>query len=100
MVTTVREEDPVADKKRGAFVVGLVGGAIVAWLLATKQGKRVRGRVFGSGDAASGGGDMPEWQGDGSGGDVDARSAALRQKIEETRRRLREQVGLPPEGQD
>ena len=86
----------MADKKRGVFVVGLVAGAVATWLLATKQGKQVRDRVFkGGGDTA--GVEMPAWQGDGSSADADARSEALRQKIEETRRRLREQVGLPSE---
>jgi hypothetical protein len=75
------------------FVIGLAAGAAAVWLIATGKGKAVRERITGRGaqsDAAA------SWQGDGS--DADARSEALRQKIEETRRRLREQVGLPPEG--
>jgi hypothetical protein len=75
------------------FVFGLAAGAVAVWLFATGEGKAVCARVRGRGGAQD---ETVSWQGDGS--DADARSEALRQKIEETRRRLREQVGLPPEG--
>ncbi len=85
----------MADKKRDVFIVGLAAGAAVTWLLMTKRGKQVRGRVLRSGAAAGDG--VPFWQDEASDGEAVARSEALRQKVEETRRRLREQVGLPPE---
>jgi gas vesicle protein len=83
----------VAGKRRGIFVAGLAAGAFATWLFATKQGKQVRDRLKGGAQALD---EAPASQGDGA-VDADARSEALRLKIEETRRRLREQVGLPPE---
>lgn len=84
--------------RRGVFLVGLAAGAAATWLLATGKGRALCSRL-----TAGRRGPEPDqlvdaessaWQ---DAADADERSEALRRKIDETRRRLREQVGLPPE---
>ncbi len=68
-------------------LVGAIAGGIY-WLFKSSGGQRLRDKYMGGGSTTAE--DL---------GDVgDERSEDLRSKIEETRRRLREQVGLPPEG--
>lgn len=82
----------------GVFIVGVAAGAAATWLLATRRGRSLCGRLTDGGR-----GPQPErlvdtesvaWQ---DAGDADERSEALRRKTDETRQRLRRQVGLPPE---
>lgn len=82
----------------GVFVAGMAAGVAATWLLATRRGRALCGRVTAVGRApepeqlvdleASAGPEAPG---------AEERSEVLRRKIDETRRRLREQVGLPPE---
>lgn len=89
----------MAGKRRsGLFAVGVAAGAAATWLLATRRGRSLGRRLIG-------GGRTPEPEqlvaaestDPHDAVDADERSQALRRKIDETRRRLREQVGLPPE---
>ena len=73
-------------KLRTLVVVGTVAGGAY-WLLKSQDGRRLRERLMGAAPQAA---DDLDY--------ADERSEDLRRRIEETRRRLREQVGLPPEG--
>lgn len=81
-------------KKRRGFLVGATIGAVAGVLLAPRAGKETRERLFGGGLDLEGqrerfGGAMDDESAD--------RSATLKQKIEETRDRLRKQVGADEE---
>jgi gas vesicle protein len=78
-------------KKRGGLLFGLLIGAVIGLLLAPKTGKELRDQLLGGSlgdqkarlqDAVDAGRESAE-----------KRSETLRQKIEETRQRLREQMG-------
>ncbi len=78
-------------KKKGGLLVGLLIGAAIGLLFAPKKGKELRDQLFGGSlgeqksrlqDAVDAGRQSAE-----------TRSETLRQKIEETRQRLREQMG-------
>ncbi len=79
-------------KKKGGFIFGAVIGAVAGVLLAPKTGKELRRQLFGGGldldqqksrlqDAMNAGREQAA-----------DRSETLKQKIEETRRRLRDQL--------
>lgn len=74
-------------KMRTLVVVGTVAGGAY-WLFKSQDGRRLRERLAGGGVPQAA--DELDYN--------DERSEDLRRRIEETRRRLREQVGLPPEG--
>lgn len=84
-------------KRRGGFVLGAVVGAVTGLLLAPKAGKEMRAQLFGEGGigaqvdrlkgAAGVGGHSGASQGD-----------ELKRKIEETRERLRAEMGEAGEG--
>lgn len=86
--------------RRGSlFVVGVAAGAATTLLLATREGRGLCRRLIGGVRRPPAPDRLVEvesavWEDE---QDADARSEELRRKIEETRRRLREQVGLPPE---
>lgn len=79
------------ESTKGGFIAGALVGVAAGMLLAPRRGRLAR--QGGSLDA--------EHAVDDPGAASDAertdRSEALKAKIEETRRRLREQVGIPPE---
>ena len=84
-------------KKRRGFLAGAVMGAVAGVLLAPRAGKETRERFFGGRLDAEG-----QHEGFGEGMDADDESAGghsgtLKQKIEETRDRLRKQVGADEE---
>jgi gas vesicle protein len=79
-------------KKKGGFIFGAVIGAVAGVLLAPKTGRELRQQLFGGGldldqqksrlqDAMNAGREQAA-----------DRSETLKQKIEETRRRLRDQL--------
>jgi len=90
----------VSDRGRGRlFAAGVVAGAATTLLLTTKEGRGLCRKLAGSVRRSPSPDGLVEvesvaWE---DAEDADVRSEALRRKIEETRRRLREQVGLPPE---
>ena len=90
----------MSDRARGRlFAVGVVAGAATTLLLVTKEGRALCRRAAGGIRRSPSPEELVEvesvaWE---EADDADVRSEALRRKIEETRRRLREQVGLPPE---
>lgn len=80
-----------SSKKKGGLLFGLLIGAGLGLLLAPKSGKELRGQLFGGSldeqkarlqDAVDAGRESAE-----------KRADTLRAKIEETRQRLREQMG-------
>ena len=79
-------------KRRGGFLVGAVAGAVIGLLLAPRSGKEMRAQLFGEGGI---GGQVDRLKGAvGAGKDSAAdQSEALKRKIEETRERLRRQMG-------
>ena len=87
----IGSEVVVEESTKGGFLAGALVGVAAGMLLAPRRGRLAR----------QGGSTDPEHViddlGDVSDVERSARSEALKAKIEETRRRLREQVGLPPE---
>jgi gas vesicle protein len=82
-------------KKRRGFLLGATIGAVAGVLLAPRPGKETRDRLFGGRfDMEGQGQGFGEAAGDESAND---RSDTLKQKIEETRDRLRKRVGADPE---
>ena len=79
-------------KRRGGFVFGALAGAAAGLLLAPRSGKDTRAQWFG-GEGGVGGqvGRLKSAVGAGKESAVD-QSEALKQKIEETRERLRSQM--------
>jgi gas vesicle protein len=79
------------DKKKGGLLVGLLIGAGVGLLLAPKTGKELRDQLFGGsrGDQGSRFSDAM----DAGRESAEKRAETLRSKIEETRQRLRDQMG-------
>jgi gas vesicle protein len=82
---------------KGGFVVGAVVGVAAGLLLAPKSGKETREQLFGE---AGFGGQVDRIKGAiGAGKDSAAdQNEALRRKIEETRARLRGQMGAAGNG--
>ena len=78
--------------RRGGFIFGALAGAVAGLMLAPKSGKETRAQLFGEGGF---GGQVDRVKGAlGAGKDSAAdQSEALKRKIEETRERLRQQVG-------
>jgi gas vesicle protein len=80
----------VGESTKGGFLAGVLVGAAAGLLLAPRCGRQPdAGGYPDIGEAAE------ESPAAAHGGND--RSEALKVKIEETRRRLREQVGMPPE---
>ncbi len=79
-------------KSRGGFLAGAVAGAVAGLLLAPKSGKETRQQLLGEGGF---GAQVDRIRGAiGAGKDSAAdQNEALRRKIEETRERLRSQMG-------
>jgi gas vesicle protein len=78
-------------KKRGGLLVGLLIGAGAGLLFAPKTGKELREQLFGG----SGGEQTSRFQEavDAGRESAEKRAETLRAKIEETRQRLRDQMG-------
>lgn len=78
-------------KTRGGLLFGLLVGAGIGLLFAPKTGKELREQLFGEslGDQRS----RLQSAVDAGRESAEKRSETLRQKIEETRQRLREQLG-------
>jgi gas vesicle protein len=78
--------------RRGGFMLGAVAGAVAGLLLAPRSGKETRAQLFG-GESGLGDqvGRLKSAVGAGKESAV-GQSEALRQKIEETRERLRSQM--------
>ncbi|MGZ8634111.1 MAG: YtxH domain-containing protein [Solirubrobacteraceae bacterium] len=87
-----RAAKKAARKKRGGFLFGAVVGAAAGLLLAPKSGKETRQQLLGAGGV---GAQVDRIKGAvGAGKDSAAdQNEALRRKIEETRERLRSQMG-------
>lgn len=86
-----------ASKRRGGFLAGVIAGAVAGLLFAPKSGKETREQLFGQGGI---GAQVDRIRGAiGAGKDSAAdQNEALRRKIEETRERLRSQVGAAGDG--
>ena len=84
-------------KKRGGFLVGTIAGVMAGLLLAPKSGRETREQLFGPGGI---GGQVDRIKGAiGAGKDSAAdQNEVLRRKIEETRERLRDQMGAGGNG--
>ncbi len=82
----------MSESKRGRFIAGVAVGAAAIWLAVSRRGRSLCARVLGRG-----GDGQPTQPWTAEEPPDDARSEALRDKFDETRRRLREQVGLPPD---
>ena len=76
----------MAESNKGGFLIGVLVGVAAGMLLAPRHGVRSAAEVE----------ELPEneWQDSASPTGTDSRAEALNRKIEETRRRLREQIGL------
>lgn len=81
--------------KKGGLFFGAIVGAAAGLLLAPQTGKETRDKLFGGGMAAQKD-RLREAMGAGMESAAD-RSENLREKIEETRNRLREQMSKAPE---
>jgi gas vesicle protein len=81
----------VEESTKGGFIAGALVGVAAGMLLAPRRGRLARQR--GSLDSQH----IVDDLGAASGAERGDRSEALKAKIEETRQRLREQVGIPPE---
>ena len=79
------------ESTKGGFLAGVLVGVAAGLLLAPRHG-----RLAGSGGSSDMDEAVEELHAAVDAGQND-RSDALRAKIEETRQRLREQVGIPPE---
>ena len=79
-------------RRRGGFIFGALAGAVAGLMLAPRSGKETRAQLFGEGGFGS---QVDRVKGAlGAGKDSAAdQSEALKRKIEETRERLRQQVG-------
>lgn len=79
-------------RRRGGFLVGVIAGTVAGLLLAPKSGKETREQLFSQGRV---GAQVDRIRGAiGAGKDSAAgQNEVLRRKIEETRERLRQQVG-------
>ena len=75
----------MAESNKGGFLIGVLVGALAGMLLAPRRSSSPAPES----EEPPGG----EWQEDAASG-ADSRAEALNRKIEETRRRLREQIGL------
>jgi gas vesicle protein len=82
-------------KKKGGLLFGAIVGVTAGLLLAPRTGKESREKLFGGGMAAQKD-RLREAMGAGMESAAD-RSESLREKIEETRNRLREQMSQAPE---
>jgi gas vesicle protein len=82
---------------KGGFLVGVVAGAAAGLLLAPRSGREMREQLFGEGELAR---QVDRLRGAiGAGKDSAAdQNEALRRKIEETRARLRSQMGAAGNG--
>jgi gas vesicle protein len=81
----------VEESTKGGFLAGVLVGVAAGVLLAPRHGRLARrGASSDPEDAADEMWATPD-------AEPSDRSEALKAKIEETRRRLREQVGIPPE---
>jgi gas vesicle protein len=81
----------VEESTKGGFFAGVLVGVAAGLLLALRHGRLARSGESSHLDEAA---EDIHAAADAGGND---RSEALKVKIEETRRRLREQVGIPPE---
>ena len=84
-------------KKRRGFLAGAMIGAVAGVLLAPRPGKETREKLFGGGLDLQGQGERFGDVMDADDESADDRAATLKQKIEETRDRLRKRVGADPE---
>jgi gas vesicle protein len=84
-------EVPVEESTKGGFFAGIMVGVAAGMVLAPRRGRLARQAR--SLDPAQVDDDLGTF----SDAQRSDRSEALKAKIEETRRRLREQVGIPPE---
>jgi gas vesicle protein len=80
------KEVAVAESSKGGFLIGVLVGVAAGMLLAPRRGASTAAE----GEELPGG----EWQESAPPAGADSRAEALNRKIEETRRRLREQIGL------
>lgn len=96
MVATRLEGADVAEKrtKRGGFLIGVVIGAGAGLLLAPRAGKEMRDRLFGIPFAEDEENDRLHQAVDAGRESAAASTRDLKQKIEETRERLRRQAGI------
>ena len=81
----------VEESTKGGFIAGALVGVAAGMLLAPRRGRLAR--QGGSLDVEQ----VVDDLGPASDAERTDRSEALKAKLEETRRRLREQVGIPPE---
>ena len=84
-------------KKRRGFVAGAVIGAVAGVLLAPRAGKETREKYFGGGFDLQGQGERFGDVMDAEGQSEADRAATLKEKIEDTRDRLRKRVGADAE---
>ena len=78
-------------KKKGGLLVGLLIGAGIGLLLAPKTGKELRAQLFGGSEGDQGSRFHDAM--DAGRESAEKRAETLRTKIEETRQRLRDQMG-------